>query len=188
MSSKLLNWVGIDPSKRHTGLCLLNETVPRFNEIRTNDVDVLTAAGMVHTGVQHFLAGLDPACTTVCPERQLSVGGQSSSILFSIQLKVLEAIQNWDPNHKCQFVFPLPTQLNSYRIHQHGFVNKESDSAQVARFKATTGFQGRLSIHCVDAYYLSLLAKDVLQGIWKYKIPANEPPITPWIIQNGERC
>lgn len=176
--------LGIDPSQRHTGLCLLRETGPTFHEIQTEGLDVLSSAKKVKQELHDWLyQNCDPEhIEAFAPEKQLSVGGQSSSLMFFMQMAILEEIGNIRQN-PC-LIMPLPIQLQSYvKKKYHAPV---SGRDYVDFFKKSTGYRGRISIHCVDAYYLAKLAQDVLGGSWRYKKPSKEADLTPWEITNGD--
>lgn len=176
--------VGIDPSQRHTGLCLLREAGPIFHEIKTEDQDVLTSAGTLRRELRTFLRENKAEKAIICMEKQLSVGGQSSTLLFHMQMNVLEVVKQF--NDDPTLIMPLPIQLISYIKKKHGG-DTTSAGTIVAHFKNTTGWKGRISQHCVDGYYLARLGKDVLSGVWSYKLPSKEAPLHPWRTTNGKQ-
>lgn len=180
----MIEIVGIDPSQRHTGLCFLREAEPVFHEIKTEAQDVLTSAATLRKGLREFIKDNKAENAVIAMEKQLSVGGQSSTLLFHMQMNVFEVIKQLQSEPT--LVLPLPIQLTSYIKKQHKG-DTSSASSIVAHFKDTTGWKGRISQHCVDAYYLALLGRDVLSGVWSYKLPSNEAPLTPWRTTNGKR-
>lgn len=180
----MIDILGVDPSQRHTGLCLLRGSQPTFYEIKTGSEDVLTSSRTIRREFRSIVKEESCQDVALCIERQMVVGGQSSALMFHMQMNFMEAVkQLWtipDP-----LFMPLPNQLQSYIYHVHGVHPKEKDSFLVNHFKKTTGYKGRISIHCVDAYYLARLGQDVHRGAWQYKIPSNEPAQIPWRITNG---
>jgi len=171
-----MNFLGVDPSLRHVGLCLLKPGGGfLFEEVKAEG-DVLTAGKLIRKSVIAFIRQAEGP-TTFCPEKQLSVGGSSSSLMFYCQMMIFEAILHCDPNPTV--INPLPIQLQSY-------VRKQIKSPEVEgqryvdHFKETVGYQKRISVHCVDAYYLARLGQDVCNGTWRYNLPSKEQPLTPW--------
>jgi hypothetical protein len=188
-----LNVLGIDPSQRHIGLCFTAESIlsPRFRELKPEG-DLLTCYQTLKNSLIYELSFLDPYDDLVCVEKQLSVGGQSSGTMLVMQNAVHEAIQDWlsrrvskyrDLNF--QLVSPLPIQLQKYIRDMIGFKGK-TNGELVSFFKQQTSVAGRVSIHCVDAYYLTRLARDVRRGLWRYNLPSKEHPLHPWKILNGD--
>lgn len=175
--------IGIDPSQRHTGLCLLTKAGPVFHEIKTEDADVLTSAAILRKGLREFISGNNAATAAFALEKQLSVGGQSSSLQFHFQMMVLEVIKQASSNPT--LIMPMPIQLQSYVRKQHGCTNPKGRTL-VQHFQRTTGHNRRISEHCVDAFYLAKLGQDVLAGVWRYKLPEREAPLIPWRIRNGD--
>lgn len=181
-----MNVVGIDPGQRHVGLCLLNGAETLFHEIKTDKQDVLTSIVTIESQLDNFLTskGLNPGTTLFAIERQLSVGGQSSSLMFCMQMTILKQIcMNWKD---VQLVMPLPVQLRSYIKKVHGG-DISSARATVKHFQTTTRWKQRISQHCVDAYYLARLAQDVKAGKWEYKLPSNEAQLFPGTVLNVNR-
>jgi hypothetical protein len=180
--------LGIDPSQRHTGLCLLTETGPLFHEIKPTEADVLSSAARLRQGLTLFLEQhAQPPITTYVVEKQLSVGARSSALLFHMQMTVLDVIadhvQRGDPSTPT-FILPLPIQLQSYIRKRHGFGGTTATQL-VRHFKRVANHPGLISQHCVDAYYLTQLGKDVLEGTWSYPLPSREVPLIPWPTTNG---
>ena len=144
--------------------------------------DLLTSLNWIEDELTSFIEKHRDANTVICLERQLSVGGQSSSLMFSVQMSVLRALQDMRLTDKV--VMPLPTQLKSYIKKVHG-VDPKSKSVIVSRMKELTGIQGRVSSHKADAYFLARAARDVMLGRWQYKIPSKEIQLFPGEILNG---
>lgn len=172
--------LGCDPGLRHVGLCVLGGPVPVFEEVKTSSRDVASALKQI--GKELSAWKLRNPGSVVSMERQLSVGGQSSALMFAVQMKVAEALGLDDP--RAQVVLPLPVQLRSYIKRVHGG-DVSSARATVEHFRETHSWKARISQHCVDAYYLCRLAQDVLEGRWEYKLPTKELTLFPGVILNG---
>lgn len=185
MTSSTIDILGVDPSQRHTGLALLRGSDKDFYEIKTGTEDVLTSAKTVRREFREFVESHSCNRVALCVERQLVLGRQTSSLMFHMQMNLLQVIEEiW--HHPRQFVMPLPNQLQSYIFHRHGLKPGKAASPVVNLYKKLTGDQRRVSIHCVDAYFLGQLGREVLKGTWEYNLPRKEPPQVPWSIANGK--
>jgi len=180
-----VNFIGIDPSQRHTGLCLLAEAGPDFFEIKPTQDTLLESLEYLADEFASWLCQNWRTGDLICMERQLSVGGQSSSLMFTVQMLMLSCIKRHAPLQEMRLVMPMPIQLKSYLIRVHG-IDTKNKSSIVAGFKEQTGWQGRISSHRVEAYYLALLAKDVSLGSWRYNIPTKEVKLFAGTIINGD--
>lgn len=181
-------YLGIDPGLRHTGICVLKEeSSPLFHEVKTDSgLDVLTTLHLLRRGLIDFLwekVTVPHSLIMTGMERQLSVGGQASSMMYAAQMTILEVLCK-DMAQKV-LVFPLPIQLISYVKKVHG-VDPTSASTMVKAYVKMTGHQGRISQHCVDAYFLARMAKDVYEGKWRYKLPSKEIAPFPGTILHGD--
>jgi len=171
-------FLGIDPSQRHTGLCLLSEDANRyvFRELKTKDCDLLTACQFLKTELHLTLAqwiGLEEM--VVGFERQIS---RASPFLFHVQMELLEELGEWVGKSKLKLVLPMPSQLRAYMRDRHE-VDITNKSTTVASFKKKVNFQNRVSSHCAEAYYLAVMAKDVYEEKWRFN-RCRERPIIPW--------
>lgn len=193
--------VGIDPSQRHTGLCLLREgeTEPRFYEIQTGTQDIMTSSIIIEQELKHWMRFLNCLDTVFCLEKSVS-GGFTSALLFHVQMVILKTIEQWPfyaaPSPcgvkpsvaRVRLVWPLPVQLKSYMQKMCG-VQGVSKEAIVARCKQMVpSYKGRMSSHKADAYFLARLGKAVIEGRWSYKLSEKELRILPneqWEIING---
>jgi len=180
-------FVGIDPAQRHTGLCILQpDTAPLFYEVKTTE-DVLTSSQKIRGELQVWLwerVAMDEA--TFAVEKQLSKGGHTSALLFFIQMTVLEVVQGFFREREPRVVMPLPIQLTSFMKKRYG-VPIGSAAEAVGHFKDTYKYSGRISQHCVDAFYLAQMAREVEAGEYGYPLPSKEAPLVPWRTLNGER-
>ena len=173
--------VGIDPALRHVGLAVVEDgKEPVFHEIKAKG-DVLTAAAVVQRGLLEFF-GFHGPFDLWCIEKQLSVGGRSSALMFYMQMLTARCIERIDRNPR--MVAPLPVQLQSYIRKRHG-IPADPASQMVRGFQEQFNYQRRISQHCVDAFFLTELGKDVLAGEWYYKPPSKEQPLFPWEIEHG---
>lgn len=177
-------FLGVDPSQRHTGLCLRGAGLLAFDEIKTEGMDMLSSARYIRQRFIAFVRQHNAENATYAIEKQLSVGGQSSSLQFFVQMNVLEAVRYLNPEPT--LVFPLPIQLQSY-VKKVQNVPSHKGREYVAFCKKQIGHPGRLSEHCVDAYYLTRLAEDVMARRWWYKLPESEAAVIPWRIENGTK-
>jgi len=181
--------IGIDPSQRHTGLAsLCSGSVPVFHEIQPT-TDILTSGRQIEQELTLFLSKEATPDTFYSVEKQLSVGGQSSSLMFYVQMVVLNTVGRFvQENFKKEpvFVMPLPIQLKSYMKKVHGFdISKPSTIVQSWKKKHSGApwAQGRISQHKVDAFMVAELALDVMKGSFSYKKPQKEAPLIPWEIK-----
>jgi len=177
-------FLGIDPAMRHTGLCLYQETGPKFSQIDTETSrDFLSSARHLKAEFRKKLTPLAGKVHDVVMERQLSVGGSSSSLQFHTQMILLDLI---DEILKPERIYlPLPTQLISYMRKRHK-VDTSNASSIVRCFREQTNWPKRISQHCVDGYYLTRLGRDVAAGNWQYAMPSKETDLIPGKISNGQ--
>lgn len=185
----MIEFIGIDPSLRHTGICYLKENSrPIFHEIQPKSKDILSAAEELRNGIGGIRTSFPMilrSTLVVSLEKQLSIGAHTSALMFYIQMVVLETLNENFVNF--QLVMILPVQLKSY-MRTMANVDIRNATTIVRSFKNNMGYQGRISQHCVDAYYLARAAKDVQEGRWSYKLPSKEQPLHPWdILHGGDR-
>jgi len=105
--------LGIDPSQRHTGVCLVDygpAGTKCFWEIKTGNDDLLTSGAGVFTKMENLLREIPPSETIIGMERQIS---RSSPFLFYVQMQVLAVIHSWAFPHTPKIILPLPVQLQS---------------------------------------------------------------------------
>lgn len=170
--------LGIDPSKRHTGLCLIKASTGQamFRELKTKDVDIFTACQQLKRDFQFTLLewiGLDDF--TVGFERQIS---SLSAHQFYVQMQLFSVLHEWWGRHTPRIILPLPSQFRSYMRKVHA-VDITRKSTTVASFRKQLNYTKRISSHCVEAYYLARMANDCYEGKWWFKT-SKELPITPW--------
>jgi len=180
-----VNFIGIDPSQRHTGLCLLEEAGPSFWEISPKHDNVLDCLDQTTDELASWLARNSGKDTLICIERQMSKGGQMAPLMYCVQMVVISTIKRHRPLMDLELVLPLPIQLKSYMTKIHG-LDISSKSTIVAGFREKLSWEPRISSHKVDAYYLAQLAKDVFLGSWQYKLPSKEAKLFAGTVINGD--
>lgn len=173
--------VGIDPAQRNVGLCFRDKGVQPVFRIIQPDSDILASGLEIRETLQEFFKQFRP--TTFVIEKQMPNATRTGPLLFYIQMMVLEAIRLYNPDP--QLVWPLPVQLRSYLHHKVG-ADIKSKGSVVAHFKKTEAFEGRISSHCVEAFYLTRLAEEVLAKTWVYNLSEKELPIVSWKVINGK--
>lgn len=179
-------YLGIDPSLRHTGLAVtdVNGKPLSFHEIKTGDLPWLESIQKLRKEFREYLTKFPKGSVIYSPEKQLSVGAGSSSLLFAVQIVILEEIALREDNKPLGFTFPLPIQIQSY-AKKVMLLPIKPNSATVSTAKVKYGLKGRISIHKIDALIAAKLSRDVYNGEWSYNAPSREPQITPWEINYG---
>lgn len=178
--------VGIDPAIRHSGLCLLKPAAePQFRQINTDtSQDIVSSVNHMEKEFTAIFEKMAGKIDVFAMERQLSVGASSSSMQYLAQVVIMRLA--WNILKPKYVVLPLPNQITSFARKQLGFTT--GSATQVVRsFKEYTGYEGRISQHCVDGWLAAKLAQAVLAGEWKYKLPSKEVQLFPGIITNGGR-
>lgn len=170
-------FVGIDPSQRHTGLCVLHPDgrIAATKEIVTGDLSLMDSGVKVRRELHEFIIQEDLRGSVFCMEKQLprlTAGPQ----LFYVQMLVLEILQLYTER---LLVFPLPVQLKSYIKNRTGETPRsKSDVVRLA--KALSGVKGRTSSHVADAYFLALLSMDLRDGKHSFRLSEAELPLISW--------
>lgn len=117
-------------------------------------------------------------------EKQLSVGGHSSALMFHMQMVIAEAVHSvsrwWKETH---WVLPLPVQLNSY-MKKRGVDTTSGRTIVASKQIQALNLEGRVSQHAADAYFLARLAEEVSAGQFTYKLPTKELELFPWTVVN----
>jgi len=181
-------FLGVDPSQRHTGLCLYEQGAESiFFEIKPQAQDLITSTDELRQNLRRARVslGVDTSRLVCSMEKQLSAGAHTAALMFHVQMVVLEELRDWMLPRDLVLVMPLPIQLKSYMKKVHEVDTKNATSI-VQSFRKIHGFEGRISQHCVDAWFLVRMAEDVLAGRWTYKLPSKERPLFPWRTVNGE--
>jgi len=182
--------VGIDPSLRRTGICWLRGgKVEGFKEIQPKQPDLLSSFYHIEGSLLDLMWEWrthedEPPLFGI--EKQLSVGGHTSSLMFAVQMLVLRVIRSTFSD--VYLVHPLPVQLKSYIKKRSGIKGKATASEIVRAALATddfSNFSGRISQHVADAYFLAKAAEEALAGTWVYNLSRKEIPIHPWGLIGG---
>ena len=182
-----MNFIGIDPSQRHTGLCLLTGTEPSFYEIQPKHDNILDCLEQNSEELASWLCRNYHSGDLICIERQMSTGGQMSPLLFCVQMGVLSTIKHHAPSQEMKICLPMPIQLKSYMKKVH-YLDIKNKTTIVAGFREAMDWKSRISSHKVDAYYLARLAKDVSLGSWRYTKPSKEAKLFAGTTLNGDSC
>lgn len=175
--------LGIDPSQRHTGLCLRDTTVsgaPRFYEIQPKEKELYASLKTLQEELSCFLKAfvqpIPPDQVAICIEKQ-GYAGHSAQTLFCAEMFIIDTIKT-SLGKMPKFLSPIPVQLESYLKKVEG-LDICSKKSIVDGYKALHG-QGRISSHLVEAFYLTKLAEAVLAKSWRYNLSSNEIPRYPW--------
>lgn len=185
---KQIYYLGIDPSLRNTGVILMDEdgNVVLKNQISPTEEPVLQAALVLRTELIRLLTAIKDKTVVVSMEKQL-YRANSSPTLFYVQMLIAEELHRFlnSPQKPIVMVSPLPVQLKSYISRQKG-VDITSKSTIVEGWKKAHLYKGRISQHLVEASYLAELAKDVMNGQWKYTVSDKDLPLFPWKITGAK--
>jgi len=178
--------LGIDPSQRHTGLAFLEPGgQPVLHHFNYPEISVLEAGVKLKQDLVSVLHAYTPF-DVICVEKQLSVGGQMSSLMFYMQMMVLEALSKVAASAPgMKMVMPLPVQLKSYMKHHLEF-DIAKKSTIVASYKKKYQYSKRISSHEVDAHCLAMFGISVLLGTWGYKKPSRESLVHPFEMSYGQ--
>lgn len=175
--------IGIDPSRRNTGIAIRRDGVVSFDQIRCRSQCIVEDMRFIRKEIRRVIKNdFSSPKIRLCFERQLSVGAYSSSLMFLFQEVLLEELYFGLKDFDVTFIYPLPNQLRSFlKKTDRPFKN---DTDIVAACKNETKETSRVSIHKADAYFLMELGVAVQEGIFKYKIPTSDPVSVPWRILN----
>jgi len=163
--------------------------VEGFNEIQPKEPDLLSSfsniEGHLHDLFWDWRVNEDePPLFGV--EKQLSIGGHTSSLMFAVQMLVLRVIKTNFPD--VFIAHPLPVQLKSY-IKKRSTITGKATASEIVRAALATddfsNFTGRISQHVADAYFLAKLAEEALEGTFVYNLSRKEIPIHPWKLIGG---
>lgn len=176
--------LGIDPSERNTGLALYERGAGVvFTEIAPKEVDVLSAVLHLQRDLREYCAKRGIGPHTLVSIEKMVLSGHSSTLLFYVQMAVLEVLAERGITH---MLHPLPIQLHSFiKKFEKGSIGSKTEI--VASFREKYGKKlgtKRLSSHCVDAFYLLRLAQEVCRGSWEYNLPSKEVRLFPWTLVN----
>ncbi len=199
-------YIGVDPSLRHTGLCLIRGAEdPVFSQIDTKKLDLTSSIQQIQMDLTFFLdeeLGYPTKEQQIywCIEKQIPVGASMSSMMYTIQAVILSTIYDWYRNNwpkkyldagiegrDLKFIMPAPSQLRKYLRDVHEAPVKKAKDTK-AFFIEQTGYKGVISEHKIDAYYMAKLGQDVIAGNFSYPMNVGKKkttPLLPWAILNG---
>lgn len=174
--------VGIDPSQRHTGVCILDQhlKVLEVFDIVTGATPILESGIMIRDQIGILFKKYPDAL--YCMEKMMP-GATCGPLLFYVQMIILESMAEHTSK---RLVHPLPVQLRSYMKKLLGKV-PENKTATVQGFRELTSFKGRVSSHCADAYFAARMGDEVVNNRYSYRLSEKELPIMSWGVINGER-
>lgn len=173
--------VGIDPSQRHTGICVLGEglEIQASFDIKTEGLTILDSGVFLRSELAKLFARYPDALFSV---EKMMPTARSGALLFYVQMLLMEELLKVSSTPR--LVHPLPIQLKSYMQKEFKFVPKNKvDIVNAAKYHS--GYVGRMSSHMADAYFLGRLAHSVVTGGFKYALSAKELPLSNWKIING---
>lgn len=184
--------VGVDPSQRHTGLCLMDETlstVPVFYEIQTRGSDLLTSIQKIRKEFTNWLDENTELDDVVFSMEKMPSGARGHQVLLPVQLALFEVVQSRYLLQQPLLVNPLPVQLKSYMWHRFKIKSQTANKSEIVKaFRDQFGNAygvGRISSHCVEAFFLTKMAVEVLQHTWSYNKPEKELRLHPWEVLYG---
>lgn len=183
-----MKYIGIDPSLRHTGLCLLEYDGKKFkyytSEVETSE-DILTSAKKLRAEVRLWLRGTSEVDEVIFGMEKMPASTITSPLLFYVQMILMEEVEDRFLNKEPQMIHPLPVQLKAYLRDMWGVDLSKGKTGIVQRFKTLTGFAKRISQHRVEAYFLAHMARHVSIGEFQLKLSERELPLTPWRMMGG---
>ena len=179
--------VGIDPSLRHTGLALHREgEADVYYEIKTDNLSVLASQEVIREELADGVRGLLGRDLTGSRrvvwsiERQLPQGAVNGWLTMVAMLTVCAAIDNLSLPGQPAMVAPYPNQLKSYIKKVHGVSTGTKNLIRQGHKKITGG--KLVSSHKAEAWFLTRMAKDVLNGKWTYGQSPTAPRLFSWPI------
>lgn len=173
--------IGIDPSQRHTGVCILGEDlkISKAYDIKTGDLSILDSVNHLRLGLRDLFKEHPTATYSV---EKMMPSARSGALLFYVQMALLEELVLSNPAPK--LVHPLPIQLKSFMIKKFGF-DPGTKTAIVEAAKKHTGYVGRMSSHMADAYFLARMADAVINHRYSYPLSKVELQLFTWKVING---
>jgi len=189
-----LFYLGADPSLRHVGLALVNggSATLSINTINTGSLDILSSVRHIRSELEIWLRtrGVEPGTPFILGiEKQIRTGWNVGG-LFAAQVAVLDAVEAYFKPTQPWAIFPFPMQLKSYMLQRHGVKNWRDKKEIIARVRSILDYEGPLTEHEADAYFIAHLAREVVDGTWRFDETikrANTPllPVTAMWRRNG---
>lgn len=174
--------IGIDPSQRHTGVCVVRRNNPTViaesYDIETGKLSILDSGLLIRGELRRLFSRYPNA--TYAVEKSMP-GARCGALLFYVQMILLEELSAGTDR---KLVHILPVQLKSFMKSKVGVV--PSNKTEIVRYaRELSKFKGRMSSHIADAYFLALAAGDVRDGLYSYNISRGELPIISWRVLGG---
>ena len=177
-----MQFIGVDPALRHTGVCLRRAGVPQeLFEAKTNTRrSILDSGESVVKQLNGFWTeNLDPGVMTVAGiERQMLQGIRYTGLQFYAQMLVMQTLKEFFEKASAlkhlYFVAPMPVQLKAYMTHLTGKQFRSKTPVVEAALERYFGKRVRLSSHVAESMFLAEMAQDVWSGKWTYTRPRKE--------------
>jgi len=172
--------VGLDPSQRHTGVCVINPELKIIEayDIKTDGMNILEAGLYIRAQLGILMDKYPRALYSV---EKMMPNARNGALLFYVQMILLEEMEKRTTKRLCHL---LPIQLKSFMKKLTGKV-PDSKSEIVNAAKVLTSFRGRMSSHMADAYFLARAGDQVLSGQYEYNLSEVELPLYNWEILGG---
>ena len=177
-------FIGIDPSQRHTGICIMRTPEDYvLSQIDTTVKDDLaTSVKIIRRELRKGLFG-----DTEIPFDQYAFGiermipgAMTSPLMFAVQTIVYDEILDFFGEYVPSFTTPYPVQLKAYMSRHHGVDIKNKKTGIIQGYKRITGDEARVSSHRAEAYFLARMAQDVIEGRWSFKQKPQKLRMFPW--------
>lgn len=173
-------FIGIDPSQRHTGVCVLSPDlkIAEAYDIAVPELPVLESGVVIRKAVGELFDKYPDATYTM---EKMMPAARNGALLYYVQMLILEELA---ARTSKRLAHPLPVQLKSFIRDTTGKmpVNK-TDIVNSA--KSASGYQRRMSSHMADAYFLARLGEMVSKGLYRYTLSKVELPLFSWGVIGG---
>lgn len=173
-------FIGIDPSQRNTGICVLGEDhhVADRYDITTGTMSILDSAALLRLKIGVLFKKYPDATYGI---EKMMPSARCGALLFYMQMVILEEFQ---AHTSRRLVHLLPVQLKSYMQKRYAFIPKDKTSI-VNKAKELSGVTGRMSSHQADAYFLARACEEVIAGRYEYALSKVELKLFSWSVLNG---
>jgi len=173
--------IGIDPSQRHTGVCILGgqQKIDKAFDIKTDGLSILDSVKRLRGELRQLFLQYPTATYSV---EKMMPSARSGALLFYVQMALLEELVS--VNATPALAHPLPIQLKSFMIKRFGF-DPSTKTAIVEEAKKHSGYSGRMSSHMADAYFLARMADEVINHRYSYPLSKVELQLFTWKVING---
>jgi Holliday junction resolvasome RuvABC endonuclease subunit len=174
--------IGIDPSQRHTGICVLSDTDPMLiaetREIKTEELPILDSVRKIRVEIGELFGQYPDAVYSM---EKMMPTATAGALLFYVQMAILEELESRTSK---KLIHPLPVQLRSYVRRVTGIL-PQNKTQTVELAKRASGYTKRMSSHIADAYFLARMGKAVVDGMYEYKLSRGELPLLSWEVLGG---